>query len=292
MNTHKFPTRFIAVALATCLCFAQVDALAGQGSVGVGDGKDVLQDKITLRNNTGQSVNDLHLTISIKDKSAFIQSAQISGPGNINGQLTDSGNGKQPKSVNWDFTNIDVANRATLTVLSTVDLNHFNQRWVTWRWTKDGVPVGPQRSFGHSINQPTRAAVRSADPPWIHQLTIYNDNDVSATLSNLYLLPTADTYTNLDLIDWQAVPAVIGTGGTEIAAHGSYQFELLTPTPLYGGNVYFKYDLAAAGEEESMMVLGVHPVESIPEPSSVLLALSGLALVASMKGKKRSAQTS
>lgn len=136
---------------------------------------------------------------------------------------------------------------------------------------------------------PIPRSISASSTQWVHRITVFNNNDSSAVLSGFSLLPTMVNYTDLLAVPWTPANQVIGSAGVTIAPHGSFQYDLVTPTSLVDGNVFFRYALTPTGVPESMQVIGVHPVFAIPEPATYLLLLGGVfALALRWKSRQRS----
>ena len=114
---------------------------------------------------------------------------------------------------------------------------------------------------------------------YIHAFEIINLDSIDRVLTELKLLASTTFYDDLAAdVPWSAVDAInLGASPLTIAANSSYIFDFNT-TGSYdnGGHIYSSYSFASPQET----VFGDHPVErSVPEVPTVLLVLTGLALL-------------
>lgn len=269
------------------------------GWIGAGDGRIVVRDNFTVSNGTGQAANDFHAIVSVRDESVYIQAARATTTqGTVAGTLAP---GPKPKDFKIDIDNIDVAAGGLLKFGWELDLNHFNQRWITWWWTKDGATIGdPRGGGGHNVGGPIAGGAGGGGPGqggqgggggagfFVHPFTIYNDERKEAVLSDFQLLATMTDYADLGSIPWSTADTIdLGpTGLRTIAANSTFTFDFETLGAYTGGHIYYRYTLA----DDFSSVVGDHPVEDpigVPEPAAT--ALCGAAALGALGAFRRRA---
>jgi hypothetical protein len=278
---HGF--RLLFVTSTITLFISTADAQLDTGWIGAGDGRNVVRDILTVTNGTGSPANDLHALIQVRDPSAYIEEARgTTTQGSISGMLAG---GPHPQSFAVNIVDIDVANGGNLTFGWNLDLNHLNQRWITWWWTHDGMIIGdPRGGNGHNVGGPTPGGNGGGGVGpggglggqgggggtgfFVHPFTIYNDEDKEAVLTDFSLLASMTTYSDLGSIPWGSVdPINLGPfASVTLAPHSTFQFDFETTGAYADGHIYYKYTLT----DDAVTVLGDHPVsQPVPEASTM-----------------------
>jgi hypothetical protein len=281
-----------------CVAFVLALPLSVSGGpitpwIGAGDGKNVVRDKWTIRNKTGIKATDFHAKVSVRDPSAFIESAQGStSQGNITGALVGV-DPLKPKTFEIDITDISVNNNTDFVFNTALDLNHMNQRWISYHWTdNNGIIGAPRGGGGHNILGPAPGGNGGGGVGpgggkggqgggggagnFVHPFLVYNDAVNPAIFGNFYVYASMNYYASLDDIPWSQVdPVTLPGGSVSIAAGSPFTFNFETIGAYIGGHIYYKYSLDG---DDDVFVVGDHPVPEIDPAtgSSALLLVAGV----------------
>lgn len=267
------------LVILSSISFGQY-ALAGVVNFPGGDGAVVLRDRITIPNDTGKDVNDLHLEIFQKEPDIYFEGGTVKSD---IGDIQASSQAKHKLTI--DFNNFTLNPGGEVVIEWALDLSAHNKRWAEWYWTKDGKKVGDRnKGHGHAIRDPKQGGNGGGGPNgpgqdggggignWVHDVEIFNLYDKDVTLENLYLLATMTNYDTLDDIDWTNALQVVGGIGVIIGPDGSWLYSFETTGLYIDGHIYYKYDIV----DDRSAIIGDHPITIVPLPSALLLFGTGM----------------
>lgn len=294
-DSGKWADRARLSVAAGVLGLLSTHAVASSVTWPDGDGKNVFRDKIEIRNTTGQTANDIQVTVHQKEKDITIEGGKLSSED----FPTAEDKGKTPHTVTAKFSGRDVAPGEEITIEWEIDLTQKNKRWATWFWTRDCVQIGrKEKGHGHKVKAPAPGGDGGV-PTWDgggrggqqggggtgffnHPFYFCNEFDEPMEVTELYLLASMEYYDSLDDIPWDLVSPIDLGAGLVIPGGECWMYDFNTTGSYLDGHVYFRYAYAlpeTPGGPFIQVVKGVgdHPVT--PEPTTgagVLLAVAFL----------------
>lgn len=220
---------------------------------------------------------DLHFKITQKEPWIFVNGWRIT----ISDFTNSSSYAYDPHGVQVNAYGAEIPYCTWITV----EVEFWLTEWNTLRisdveWTRGSSVIKAIPSSGWTLDYPV-FDLNSGQ--WLHKFSITNDDETdSFIVSGLTFNVSKDWYDNLADVSFQPSPYpdfILKPGE-------SWQTDISTPEPLYGGHIYFRYNITDLYDERDIISVNWadHPVtEPVNEPEtpssgsvSGILALFGL----------------
>jgi len=277
----KTGSRVACVIIGCALLIAGLmPAAFGQVDHAVGDCDDNVhvRAEVRMKNNTGQTANDLHFRYYQNDRAGInVEGGTIAGGEpfnnvtttmNNNGQTVDGQPDPNNHAIDVDMSGGDVPDGDWVNLELILCLNKKNCLKIKDAyWTKDGVNIGKARvnkgwrmkrpvPGGDGGNQEPGGGGRGAQEddggagPYIHRVIIENDDTVPFRVKGMKLLASMTYYDNLENdVDWDAIDSldIIPEGGIEIPPGNTWAYDFNTTGAYLNGHIYMMYSTGPGG---------------------------------------------
>lgn len=223
------PLGLLMVSMVAILMLSVGVALADTTTKeGVQEGTLVRQT-FKIHQDKAPYVTDLHFNITQKEPWILVNGwrVKISGFTNSSSYAHDDGHGVQVNAYGAEIPHC---------TWITIEVDFWLTSYNTLRisdvvWTIKAIP-----SSGWTLDDPAP----NSSGEWLHKFSITNDDETdSFIVSGLTFNASKDCYDNLTDVSFQSPPYpdfVLKPGE-------SWQTDISTPEPLYGGHIYFKYNI-------------------------------------------------
>jgi len=246
------PLGLLMVSMVAILMLPAGLALADTATEGGVQEGTLVRQTFKIHQDKAPYVTDLHFNITQKEPWILVNGwrVKISGFANSSSYAHDDGHGAQ---INAYGAKIPYCTWIT------IEVDFWLTDWNTLRisdvvWTIKAIP-----SSGWTLDYPV---LDPGSGKWLHKFSITNDDETdSFNVSGLTFNASKDWYDNLTDVSFQSPPYpdfVLKPGE-------SWQTDISTPEPLYGGHIYFKYNITDINGGDPVNNWADHPIVPVKE---------------------------